>query len=169
MDDIHQDNAKGTTKIVRNFLILQDCDEFKALFFKDPKWVGGNMMFKYRYVIKDRNEKTVMINMTKFTNMEGIFFKMDTETYGKITETSEEYGNFTYRKDKQEKANSFETSFLLFSGNHLRRHLLIDPYLLTLERSSHKLVNRKMFRNVHIKVRPHNYNLDLNCFPYPMK
>ena len=69
--------------------------------------------------------------------MEGVFFKMDTETYEKITETSEEYGNFTYRKDKQEKAKntdgSFETSFLLlFSGNHLRRHLLIDLYLLTI-------------------------------------
>ena len=45
-DDIHQDNAKGTTKIVGNFLILQDCDEFKAYFFKDPKWAGSNMMFR---------------------------------------------------------------------------------------------------------------------------
>ena len=35
--------------IVGNFLILQDCDEFKALFFKDPKWAGSNMMFRYRY------------------------------------------------------------------------------------------------------------------------
>ena len=85
-DDIHQDNAKCTTKIVGNFVILQDCDEFKALFFKDPKWAGGNMMFKYRYVIKDRNEEMVMINMTKFTNMECVFFEMDTETYEKIME-----------------------------------------------------------------------------------
>ena len=125
-------------KLIGNFLILQDCDEFKALFFKDPKWAGGNMMFKYWYVIKDRNEEMVVIHMTKFANMEGVFFKMDTETYERITETSEEYGNFTYRKDKQEKAkntdSSFETSFLLFSGNHLRRHLLIDPYLLTLRK-----------------------------------
>ena len=90
-DDIHQENAKGTMKIVGNFLILQDCNEFKAFFFKDPKWAGGNMVFKYPYVIKDRNEEMVMINMTKFTNMEGVFFKMDTETYEKITETSEEY------------------------------------------------------------------------------
>ena len=73
-DDIHQDNA-STTKIVGNFLILQDCDEFKALFFKDLKWAGGNIMFKYWYVIKDRNEEMVTINMTKFTNMEGVFFK----------------------------------------------------------------------------------------------
>ena len=51
-DDIDQDNVKGTTKIVGNFLILQDHNEFKALFFKDPKWAGGNMMFKYRYVIE---------------------------------------------------------------------------------------------------------------------
>ena len=97
------------------------------------------MMFKYRYVIKDINEEMVIINITKFTNMEGVFFfKMDTETYEKITETSEEYGNFTYRKDKQEKAKntdgSFETSFLPFSDNHLCRHLLIDPYLLTLRK-----------------------------------
>ena len=34
-DDVHQDNVKGTTKIVGNFLILQDCNEFRALFFKD--------------------------------------------------------------------------------------------------------------------------------------
>ena len=74
-DDIHQDNAKGTTKIVGNFLILQDFDEFKALFFKDPKWVGGDMMFKYRYVIKDRNEEMFMINMTKFINMESVSLK----------------------------------------------------------------------------------------------
>ena len=96
------------------------------------------MMIKYWYVIKDRNEEMFMINMTKLTNMEGVFFKIDAETYEKITETFEEYGNFTYCKDKQEKAKntngSFETSFLLFSGNHLRRHLLIDPYLLTLRK-----------------------------------
>ena len=77
---------------------------------------GRNIMFKHRYVIKDKNEEMVMINMTKFTNMKGVSFKMDTETYEKIMETSEEYGNFTYRKDKQEKAKntdgSFETSFL---------------------------------------------------------
>ena len=85
-DDIHQDNAKGTTKIVGDFLILQDCDEFKALFFKNSKWAGGNMMLKYRYVIKDRNEEMVMINMTKFTNMKGVFFKMDNETNEKIME-----------------------------------------------------------------------------------
>ena len=75
------------------------------------------MMFKYRYVIKDRNEEMVMINMTKFTNMEGVFFKMDNETYEKITETSEEYGNFTCLKDKEEKAKNtdglFETSSFL--------------------------------------------------------
>ena len=35
MDDAHQDNVKGTTKIVGNFLILQYCNEFRALFFKD--------------------------------------------------------------------------------------------------------------------------------------
>ena len=135
-DDIHQDNTKGTTKIVGNFLILQNCDELKALFFKDPRWAGSNMMFKYRYVINDRNEEMVMINMTKFTNMEGVSFKMDTETYEKITETSEEYGNSTYCKDKQEKAKNTDGSFkifFLFSGNHLRLHL-IDPYLLTLRK-----------------------------------
>ena len=33
------------------------------------------MMFKYWYVIKDRNEEMFMINMTKLTNMEGVFFK----------------------------------------------------------------------------------------------
>ena len=94
------------------------------------------MMFKYQYVIKHRNGGMVMIDMTKFTNMKGVFFKMDTETYDKIMKTSEEYGNSTYCKDKQEKAKNtdglFEISFLLFSGSHLCLHLLIDPYLLTL-------------------------------------
>ena len=35
MDDAHQDNVKGTTKIVGNFLILQYCNQFRALFFND--------------------------------------------------------------------------------------------------------------------------------------
>ena len=73
-DDTHQDNGRGT-KIVGNFLILQDCNEFRALFFKDHKLAGVNMMLVY--VMKDRNEDIVMVNMTKFTNMEGVFFKMD--------------------------------------------------------------------------------------------
>ena len=34
-DDAHQDNVKGTTKIVGNFLILQYCNQFRALFFND--------------------------------------------------------------------------------------------------------------------------------------
>ena len=63
-DDTHQDNVKGTTKIVGNFLILQDCNEFRALLFKDHKSAEGDMMFEY--VMKDRNEDIVMVNMTKF-------------------------------------------------------------------------------------------------------
>ena len=55
---------------------------------------------------------------------------------------------------------------LLFSGNHLRLHILIDPYF---ERRYYSLAYHKLFRNVHMKVWPHNYNLDLNCFPYPIK
>ena len=69
------------------------------------------MMFKYWYVIEDRNEDMVMVNITKFANMEGVFFKMGTETYEKLTETSEEYENFIYRQDKQEKANNTDGSF----------------------------------------------------------
>ena len=71
-DDTHQDSGKGT-KFVGNFLILRDCNEFRALFFKDHKWAGVNMMFVY--IMKDRNEDIVMVNMTKFTNMEGVSFK----------------------------------------------------------------------------------------------
>ena len=74
-DDAHQDNVKGTTKIVGNFPILQDCNEFRAFFFKDHKWAGGDVMFEY--VMKDRNADIVLVNMTKFTTMEGVFFKMD--------------------------------------------------------------------------------------------
>ena len=75
-DDAHQDNVKGTTKkIAGNFLILQDCNEFRALSFKDHKWAECDMMFEY--VMKNRNEDIVMVNMTKFTNMEGVFVKMD--------------------------------------------------------------------------------------------
>ena len=33
----------------------------------------------FEYVMKDRNEDIVMVNMTKFTNMEGVFFKMDVD------------------------------------------------------------------------------------------
>ena len=43
--------------------------------------------------------------------MEGVFFKMGTETYEKLREASEEYENFIYRKDKQEKANNTDGSF----------------------------------------------------------
>ena len=67
-DDAHQDNVKGTTKkIVGNFLILQDCNEFRALFFKHHKWAEGDTMFEY--VMKDRNENIDMVNVTKFTNI----------------------------------------------------------------------------------------------------
>ena len=31
----------------------------------------------FKYVMKDRNEDIVMVNMTKFTNIESVFFKMD--------------------------------------------------------------------------------------------
>ena len=72
------------------------------------------MMFKYQYVIKHRNGEMVMINMTKFTNMKSVFFKMDTETYEKIMKTSEEYGNSTHCKDKQEKAKNTDGSFEIF-------------------------------------------------------
>ena len=78
----------------------------KLFSVKDPKWAGGNMMFKYWYVIEDRNEDMVMVNMTKFTNMEGVFFKMDTETCEKLTETVEEYENFIHGENKQGKANN---------------------------------------------------------------
>ena len=43
--------------------------------------------------------------------MEGVFFKMDIEIYEKITETSEKYKNFIYRKDKQERAKNTNDSF----------------------------------------------------------
>ena len=56
---------------------------------------------------------------------------------------------------------------LLFSCNQLRQHLLIDPYLLTLRNKVS--CTPELFRSVPKKVWPHNYNLDLNCFPYPMK
>ena len=31
----------------------------------------------FEYVMKDRNEDIVMVNMTKFTNIESVFLKMD--------------------------------------------------------------------------------------------
>ena len=84
---------------------------------------------KHQYVIKERNEDMVTVNMIKFTNMEGFIFQMDTKTYEKITETSQKYENFIYIKDKQEKTKNTDGSF-----NHLHRHLLIDRYLLTVRK-----------------------------------
>ena len=46
--------------------------------------------------------------------------------------------------------------------------LLIHIYR-PFERRFHALANRKLFRNVHLKVWPHNHNIYLACFPYLMK
>ena len=87
--DVYEENLTATTKIMGNVLILRDCNEKRVLFFKDPKWAGGSMMFKY--ILRDKNNDLVMVNMTKFVNTEGTFFKMDTVTYHQLLEIAEEY------------------------------------------------------------------------------
>ena len=87
--DVYEENLTATTKIMANVLILRDCNEKRVLFFKDPKWAGGSMMFKY--ILRDKNNDLVMVNMTKFVDTEGTFFQMDTVTYHQLLEIAEEY------------------------------------------------------------------------------
>ena len=86
--DVYEENLTATTKIMGNFLMFHDCNEKRVLFFKDPKWAGRFMMFKY--ILRDKNNDLVMVNMTKFVNTEGTFFKMDTLPYDQLLDGAEE-------------------------------------------------------------------------------
>ena len=96
------------------------------------------------YILRDKNNDFVMVNMIKFVNTKGTFFKMDTATYHQLLVVAEEYQVSVQKRSNKQKVFPTLSNSYLMKMKLMQRMKAIQLLVWTEHKGKQEQTNCKM-------------------------